>query len=145
MGPRVQEAANAMLYSPLVLTVLAIRRVVTACAVAATLALSVLPAEHVHESDSGRPLVHRHAVEDAAEHARTEHAGTVDHGDHHAVGTADATFVAERQHDLERPAVTVIPPLVAPERRLVGHVALLDDPVAHGPPIRVGSPRAPPA
>jgi hypothetical protein len=116
------------------------RIVVTVCAVAATLALSILPADHVHETYSGRPIVHRHLIDDAAEHA-----GSIDHGDHHGVRTLEPTFVSERQYDVDRPLIAVAVDLVAPESRLVGRVEPLDAPLAHGPPIRCSSLRAPPA
>jgi len=116
------------------------RIAVTVCAVAATLALSMLPAEHVHETYSGRAIVHRHVIDDAAEHA-----GTIDHGDHHATKTLDSTFVAERHYDVDRPLVSVEFVLVAPEPRFVGRVEPIAPRLTHGPPIRVGSLRAPPA
>ncbi len=59
-------------YSNLVLKARLVRIVVTVCSVIATLGLSMLPAEHVHESYSGRAIVHRHAIGTGAQgrHAR---------------------------------------------------------------------------
>ncbi len=127
-------------YWNLVLKARLVRIVVTVCAVAATLALSILPAEHLHESYSGRPIVHRHVIDDPAEHA-----GTIDHGDHHGVKTLEPTFVAEREYDVDRPLVTVELVLVAPEPRFIGRVEPIAARLTHGPPIRVRSLRAPPA
>ncbi len=115
--------------------------VVTVCSVATTLALSILPAEHLHESDTGRPTVHRHVIDHTAEHA-----GAIDHGGHHDVKTLDdPLFVSERQYSVDRPQFTGALLLVAPERRPVGRVEPIDAPLAHGPPIRVGTLRGPPA
>ena len=127
-------------YSKLVLKARLVRIVVTVCSVAATLALSIVPAAHVHESYSGRLIVHRHVIDDAAEHA-----GTIDHGDHHGVRTLEPTFVSERQYDVDRPLITVELVLVAPEPRFVGRVEPIAARLTHGPPIRSGSLRAPPA
>lgn len=118
-----------------------IRIGVTACAVAAMLALSMLPAEHLHASDAERPVVHRHVIGDAAEHADS----SVDHPDHWAVQTLDPTFHSERQYAVRRPLITVEPVLVVPDRRFAGRVEPLDAVMTHGPPIRVRSLRAPPA
>lgn len=123
-----------------VLKARSLKIVVTVCAVVATLAVAMLPAEHVHETYSGSAIVHRHVIDDAAEHA-----GTLDHGDHHGVKMLDSTFVSERQYDIDRPLIAVALVLVAPERRLVARVEPIDAPVAHGPPIRSSSLRAPPA
>jgi hypothetical protein len=103
------------------------------------LALSLLPAEHLHESDSGS-IVHRHVIDDEGGHPRS-----IDHGDHHGAKTLEPTFVSESQYDLEQPEIIVTRVLVAPEGRLLDRVEPNDAPVAHGPPIRVGSLRAPPA
>ena len=117
-----------------------VKIVVTVCSVAATLALSILPAEHLHESYAGRPIVHRHVIEDAAEHA-----GTIDQGDHHDAKTLEPAFVAEREYDVDRPLVTVELVLVAPEPRFIGRVEPIAARLTHGPPIRVRSLRAPPS
>jgi hypothetical protein len=117
-----------------------VRIVVTVCSVVATLGLSMLPPEHVHESYSGRAIVHRHVIEGPAEHA-----GSIDHGDHHAATTLEPTFVAERHYDVDRPLVTVALVLVAPEPRFLGRVEPIAPRLTHGPPIRVRSLRAPPA
>ncbi len=120
-----------------------VRLAVTLASFAATLALSMLPPAHVHESSSGPPIVHRHVADASADHA--DHSASIDHGDHSGVKNLDPTFVAEPRRDAARPVLTSAPVLVAPERREIGRMALLDDPVAHGPPIRVKSLRAPPA
>lgn len=114
--------------------------VVTVCAIVATLGLSALPVEHVHESYSGRPIVHRHLIDEPAQHA-----GSIDHGDHRGVQTLEPTFVSERQYNIERPLITVVLVVIAPERRLVGRAEAIDAAVAHGPPIRLDSLPAPPA
>lgn len=117
-----------------------VRIVVTVCSVVATLGLSMLPPEHMHESYSGRAIVHRHVIEDPAEHA-----GSIDHADHRGVKTPEPTFVAERHYELDHPLVTVDIVLVAPEPRFTGRVAPTAARLTHGPPIRVRSLRAPPA
>src|SRR5215210_746510 len=103
--------------------------VATVCSVASTLALSIVPAEHVHQSFSGRPIVHRHVIEDPAQHA-----GTIDHGDHDALKTLEARFVAERPYDVDRPVIAVEPVLVAPEPRFVGRLEPIAAHRTGGPP-----------
>jgi hypothetical protein len=114
---------------------------VTVCAVAAVLALSIVPATHLHRSVSGRPLVHSHLVNDPVEHA-----GTLDHGDHHAVGTFAPVFVGERILNAV-PALTPVARavLARPETRSLAYSDALGAPVIHGPPGRIISLRAPPA
>ena len=102
----------------------------------------MLPAEHLHASSSGRALVHRHVIDDAAEHAGFS---SIDQGDRRGVTTVEPRFVSERQYDSRSPLITVELVLVAPERRFVGRMEPIDALMTHGPPIRVGSPRAPPA
>ena len=104
------------------------------------LALSILPAEHLHESYSGASIVHRHVIDDAAEHA-----DTIEHGDHHGVKTLEPTFLSERQYDVDSPLIIVELALAAPEQRLVGRVEPIAARLTHGPPIRSRSLRAPPA
>ena len=122
-----------------------IRFVASGCAVAALVALSMLPAEHIHESHERPQVVHRHVVDEPSEHADSGHHGFIEHDGHLGVTILEPTFFSERQYDIERPLVTIAPVLVAPERRVAVGVDLIDDPVAHGPPLRVGSLRAPPA
>ena len=110
------------------------------CAIAATVALSILPAAHVHVADGGAPLVHQHPV-----NAPAGHGSALDHPDHHGVNTLEPVFVSERQYDVDHPLLTAASVLVAPAHRLIGRVDLTGDPVAHGPPIRIRSLRAPPA
>ena len=123
----------------------AIKAVATVCALAALVALSMLPTEHIHESHQGTQIVHRHMVDDAPEHSDSGYHGSIEHGDHLRVTILEPTFVPERQYDVERPLITVAVAPLSPERRVAVGVDLIDDPVAHGPPLRVGSLRAPPA
>lgn len=113
----------------------------TVCAVAALLGLAIMPATHVHQSLSGKPLVHSHFIDDPVEHA-----GTLDHGDHHGVPTFASVFMAERLTN-SVPALTAVDVFVLarPESRSLGYSDSLDAPVIHGPPPRVLSLRGPPA
>lgn len=128
-----------------ILEVLLKRRIlrigVTVCAVAAVLALSMVPTTHVHQSLSGKPLVHSHFINDPVEHA-----GTLDHGDHHGVRTFASVFMAERTTN-SVPVLTTVAVFVLarPETRSLGYRDALDAPVIHGPPLRVLSLRGPPA
>ena len=131
---------NSPVYCWFVLKARAVRIVVTVCSVAATLALPMLPPEHMHETYSGRPILHRHIIDEPAEHA-----GAIDHGDHHGVKTLEPTFVSERQYNIAGPLMSVALVIIAPERRLVGRPEAIDAPVAHAPPIRLDSLPAPPA
>jgi hypothetical protein len=111
------------------------------CAVAAVLVLSLLPAEHLHTFSVGQPIVHRHVIDDTAQHG----AASIDHDGHGGVTTLEPTFVAARQYDVHRPLITVELVLVVPDRRVVGRVEPMDAVMTHGPPIRPPSLRAPPA
>ena len=128
-----------------ILEVLLKRRIlrigVTVYAVAAVLAVAVMPAPHMHQSASGKPLVHSHLINDPVEHA-----GTLDHGDHRGVRTFAPVFLAERTAN-SVPALTTVTlfVLATPETRSLGYSDALDAPVIHGPPLRVLSLRAPPA
>jgi hypothetical protein len=114
---------------------------VTICAVMAVLALSILPATHLHQSISGKALIHSHLIDDPLEHA-----GTLDHGDHHGVRTFAPVFTTERTtHAVTTLAVGSAVFLVTPERRSLGYTEALDAPVIHGPPLRIPSLRGPPA
>lgn len=114
---------------------------VTVCAVAAVLGLAIVPATHLHQSLSGKPLVHSHLINDPVDHA-----GTLDHGDHHGVRTLAPVFMAGR-------TINTVPALVGvavfvlaqPEPRSLAYSDALDAPVIHGPPPRVLSLRGPPA
>jgi len=110
-------------------------------AAASILALSMLPAEHLHTSDVERPVVHRHGLDDGAGSAGS----FIDHDDHRSVSSSDPTYVPERQYDIDRPLITVELVLIRPDRRFVGRVEALDPVMTHGPLIRVRSLRAPPA
>lgn len=114
---------------------------VTVYAVAAVLAVAVMPAPHLHQSASGKPLVHSHLINDPVEHA-----GTLDHGDHRGVRTFAPVFMAERTMN-SVPALMAVAVLVLarPESRSLGYSDSLNAPVIHGPPGRVLSLRAPPA
>jgi len=110
---------------------------VTICAVMAVLALSILPATHLHRSISGNALIHSHLVDDPLEHA-----GTLDHG----VRTFAPVFTTERTtHAVAMLAAASPVFLVTVERRSLGYTEALDAPVIHGPPLRIPSLRAPPA
>lgn len=119
----------------------ALRIGVTVCAIAAVLTLGVLPVAHVHELYSGETLVHSHMIDDPVEHA-----GTLDHGDHHSVRTLEPTFLVQQVQQLDPPVLLSMTVVVSPpETRALSYVDALDAPVIHGPPIRVVSLRAPPA
>jgi hypothetical protein len=111
------------------------------------LALSMLPAVHVHDSVSGETVAHRHVVDEDSDHddARAHTGSSLDHGDHHAAKTLEPAFVSEHQFDLDHPVVTVERVVTVPDRRFIGRVEATDDVMTHGPPIRVDSLRAPPA
>jgi hypothetical protein len=114
---------------------------VTVCAVMAVLALSILPATHLHQSISGKALIHSHLIDDPLEHA-----GTLDHGDHHGVRTFAPVFTTERTtHAVTTLAAGSAVFLVTPERRSLAYTEALDAPVIHGPPLRIPSLRGPPA
>jgi hypothetical protein len=125
----------------ILLRVRPIRIGVAVWAMAALLALSMLPAEHLHASGPGRALVHRHMMDDGTEHPGS----SVDHGDHQSAQIVNPAFDSQRQYDLDSPLIVAAPVLVAPEQRVVGRVQPTDAPLTHGPPIRVRSLRAPPA
>ena len=114
---------------------------VVLCAIAATVATSVLPSAHVHTSVSGLQEVHRHVVEHLDDH----HGATVNHGDHRNVRTLEPTFVSERHFSFAPPLPAIGPVLAPPVAQVVGRVASLDVPIAHSPPLRFVSLRAPPA
>ncbi len=100
----------------------------------------MLPAAHAHTLSSGKTLVHSHLISDPIEHA-----GTLDHGDHHGVATFVPSFTIERTLEIGVPVVVGVVVLTLPETRPLSHVDALDAPVIHGPPLRVQSLRAPPA
>lgn len=115
---------------------------VTVCALAAMLALSMLPAEHLHvSSESGHQVVHRHASDDADAHDGS----SFDHSEPGSVTILEPTFVSERRYAGDRPLITVDLVVVEPTRSVIGPMAAVDILKAHGPPIRAGSPRAPPS
>jgi hypothetical protein len=124
-----------------VLKVRLTRIAVALCAIAATAAVSVVPAAHVHWSTAGVPAVHRHVVANADD----DHGATVNHGDHRRVRTVAPSFVSERNFGMAPPlaaAALMLPPPVA---LVAGRVASRDVPLAHSPPLRFTSLRAPPA
>lgn len=114
---------------------------VTVCAVGAMLALSMLPAEHLHASDFGKAFVHRHVIDDRADHPGS----SLNHGDHTSVKTLDPTFDAQRHYDVAQPLLTAELLVATPDRRFTGRVDRAQGPPTHGPPIRIRSLRAPPA
>jgi hypothetical protein len=110
-------------------------------AVIAVLALSILPAMHLHRSTSGKSLVHSHLIDHPIEHE-----GMLDHGDHHGVRTFPPVFTVERPIDaLPTLAVAIAVFLATPEPQSSGYSEAIDAPAIHGPPIRSASLRAPPA
>ncbi len=114
----------------------------TLFAVTAMAVLSMLPAEHLHRSHSGPPVVHRHATDGAVDHAGI----AFEQGDHHGAKTLELRYMARRHYDLGRPLIAVELVLVAPEQPMVARVDVLETPMTHGPPLRIGPPlRAPPA
>lgn len=117
------------------------RVAVTVCAVAAILALSTLPVEHLHRSDSAKAIVHRHAMDDVPERLGV----TLDHSDHHSARTLEPAFVSQRQYDLDRTLVTAARVFMAFDRRVAGPLKPFDARKAHGPPVSSASLRAPPA
>src|SRR5215211_5441240 len=108
-------------------------------AIAAMLALSALPAEHLHAS-AGGGTVHRHLVEDRAEHD----SHVVSHGDHGAATTLEPSFDTPRPHAVAGPSTAWSVVLVAPMRPR-GTVWPVDARLTHGPPIPFDSLPAPPA
>lgn len=114
---------------------------VAVCVIAATLALGVLPGEHVHRSLSGPQEVHRHGIDLVADHDGS----SVDHGDHHDVKTLEPTFLSEASYVFARPVVTVDVMPAAPVLQFAGRVESIDMPQAHGPPLHLTPSRAPPA
>ena len=114
---------------------------VTVWALAAMLALSMLPAEHLHTSESGHQVAHRHASDDADAHDDS----SFDHSEPGSVTILEPTFVSERRYAGDRPLITVDLVVAEPTRGVVGPMAAVDILKAHGPPIRAGSPRAPPS
>lgn len=114
----------------------------------AMLALSVLPAEHVHRSDSGPSVVHRHVIDADNDAHHDSHAADLqasgDHGDHADAETLTATFVAERQYVALAPLVVAIFLFQAPEPQSIVREVVDDVPLAHGPPIRLLALRGPP-
>lgn len=114
---------------------------VVLCALVATAATSVLPAAHVHTSISGLHEVHRHVVEHPDDH----HEAAVNHGNHRDLRTLEPTFVSERHFSFAPPLPSVGPVLAPRGGQVVGRVASFDVPLAHSPPLRFASLRAPPA
>lgn len=106
----------------------------------ALLAVSVLPLAHAHARESGGTLVHSHIVSEAGDRA-----SALDHGDHHAARPLSPNYVQESKVDVALPAVAVATFL----RPAVSATAVTrgweDEALIHGPPIRLSSPRAPPA
>ena len=125
----------------MVLKARAVRIVVALCSVAATVALLLLPSEHLHHAYSGEVIVHRHIIDEPSHHDDA----LVDHGDHHNVTLLAPTYVSERQYQIATPVIGVSVILAAPARRLACRVEPVHSPPVHGPPLRFDSLRAPPA
>jgi hypothetical protein len=124
----------------LLLKVRSVRVGVAFGVVVAVLALSVLPAAHLHRLASGQTMVHSHVL-DAAE----DHQNTLDHGDHHAAQTLSAVFTVERGVYSFVALTVAVVLLPVPQPQSFAYAPALVDPVIHGPPIRALSPRGPPA
>ena len=103
-------------------------------------AVSLMPAEHVHSSGVEGSLVHRHAAEHSADHH-----DAFSHADHESTTTLAPTFISARSFTLVRPLMTGGYVIAAPERQLVQRLDRGDDPLPHGPPVRLDSLPAPPA
>jgi hypothetical protein len=108
----------------------------------AVLALSALPAAHLHRSLSGKTLIHSHL-----ETHESEHHGALDHGEHQTARTVAAVFTTEPTTNwLTVPAVvTAVFLLTAPETLSAIYVGANDAPAIHGPPPRASLLRGPPA
>lgn len=114
---------------------------VAICALCAMVALSVLPAEHLHASDVSKSFLHRHVIDDGADHAGS----SLDHGDHTSVKTLNPTFDVQRQYEVGQPLLAAELLVPRPDSRVTARVERAQGPPAHGPPIRIRSLRAPPA
>jgi len=138
------------------------RLVVVASALAAMLALPVLPPGHLHASDDGRALVHRHSISLDSAHgdatfghghatvdpidATVDHDDAIlDHGEHSSAATVAASFDLQRSYHPDRPLTSPAVVLIPPEDRLAASMERVSTPPTHGPPIRIRSLRAPPA
>jgi hypothetical protein len=111
---------------------------------AIALCIAVLPSyvtpTHAHERISGPLLVHSHQPEHT-EHS--DHSSKLDHGEEKEVLTLSPAFRLERALEFIPLAPAVGVP-VPPEPTVLSLSDAEDDPVIHGPPIRIPSLRGPP-
>lgn len=116
-------------------------RAIVATAIFAIVGAWMLPAEHLHFSSDHGATLHRHAE------PLHDHAGqAADLDGHHPDSTLSPVYLSEPASRVERPVATVFAWHVAvPVARLVSLAAPLRIALAHGPPRRLSSPRAPPA
>lgn len=105
------------------------------------MATSTLPPKHLHSPDFGPSIVHQHGAIDTSDH----HEGSLSSSEHRVAKTFEPAFVSQRPFDLNPPLIAAELTIGVPESQFVGRIAPLDLPMAHGPPIRVASDRAPPA
>jgi hypothetical protein len=97
---------------------------------------------HAHEQMSGSLLVHTH--QDTQHSHHSDHSSTLDHGAEKQVLTASHAFKVERTVSFV-PLMPAVDVSVPPEITVQSLSNAEDDPVIHGPPVRVPSLRAPPA
>ncbi|MEO6212335.1 MAG: hypothetical protein ABIP65_01790 [Vicinamibacterales bacterium] len=113
----------------------------TVCSVFALLALSMLPAEHLHRTEAAPALIHRHVVDQAVDQS----SAAAEHADHPDATTLEPVFMSVRQFVVGKPIAGAATLVILPDRRFVGRVDPTDIPRLHGPPIRFDSLPAPPA
>jgi len=112
-------------------------------ALAAVVAVSLLPAEHLHPSLFGRPVVHRH---DVYVRSHQPSASFVDHGDHRDALIVQTVFAESgSRFVVAQPFIAETTVLVLPDLCVVTRTDALDERGGHDPPRRLASPRAPPA
>jgi len=114
---------------------------VSICAIVTVMATCMLPPAHLHTSNAGASIVHRHG----ADHTTDHHAGSLTRHDHRVATTFEPAFLSQRSFDLHPPLIAAKLTVSAPESQFVGRIEPLDRQMTHGPPIRVGADRAPPA
>jgi hypothetical protein len=112
-----------------------LRALIAAGAAVSLMALTLLPAEHVHgtrhDGDHHAPLVHRHV----APHHHDDTAPTVDHPDEDDVRWVSTVFVRGNDPGGAKadPASAFLPNIVTPLERAAGRPAAFG-PSAHDPP-----------
>lgn len=116
------------------------RIAVTIGSVAAIIALTLLPAEHLHHEERGPVVIHRHLPEQTVAHGGV----SFDHADDDAT-ILEPVFVCGRQFVVVPPVTTAGEPVTPFVPRCLGRILIADIPRLHGPPIRFDSLPAPPA